>query len=272
MGKTTPLTKCNEKKDFSLIHRGHLPKKMKLEPEYEIMKYPKYPTIKNHVVIVYMTRKLDISRATMKYSLFSKRRPKTFPSMMMKLNEVTGLIFETGRMNIIGGKTFYAALFAGHVFRLLFENIELPQIKPKERKIFLSKISPNKLSFSRIKIENIVASGNLLNKGSFLDLAKYDRYMSDCAVYDPEHFPGLHEKLENMTRLMYDSGYSVIMGVKSKDEIYKKFIQTRKDTRSFILSSRPLNSTERFELRKREILNKPQLKLKHFNNKIIKKP
>ncbi len=130
--------------------------------------------------------------------------PRRFPGLVYRLDRprTAILIFGSGNMVITGAKTESAVKQA--VNKL---------IKQFEEKGILTGVKPE------VKIENVVASGNL--KG-YIDL-EGAAYELEFTIYEPEEFPGLIYRMDdpNVVILLFSSGKIVCTGARSEEEVYR---------------------------------------------------
>ncbi|MCW1300877.1 MAG: TATA-box-binding protein [Candidatus Nanoarchaeia archaeon] len=130
--------------------------------------------------------------------------PEQFPGLVLRLRKmrITSLIFSSGRI-VCTGATNEREVKEG--VRGVMN--ELKKLKIKFRK------KPE------IKIQNIVASGNLNMKLNLNSLA----FKLENAEYEPEQFPGLvyHLPNSNITFLLFSAGKIVCTGARNEMEIRK---------------------------------------------------
>lgn len=130
--------------------------------------------------------------------------PEQFPGLVLRLKEkgITALIFSSGKIVVTGAKSA----------ELVKEGVKLIR---KE----LAKADINATKKPSIKVENMVASGNLHEK---LNLTKLV-FKLKTAEYEPEQFPGLVYKVpdSHITFLLFGTGKIVCTGAKNDAEISK---------------------------------------------------
>jgi transcription initiation factor TFIID TATA-box-binding protein len=128
--------------------------------------------------------------------------PEQFPGLVLRLKEkgITALIFSSGKIVCTGAKSVESVK---NGVQLIIKELAKADI------IVTKKPS--------IKVENMVASGNLHEK---LNLTKLVFKLS-TAEYEPEQFPGLVYKVpdSHITFLLFGTGRVVCTGAKTEKEI-----------------------------------------------------
>ncbi|MDD9953897.1 MAG: TATA-box-binding protein [Candidatus Woesearchaeota archaeon] len=129
--------------------------------------------------------------------------PEQFPGLVIRIKEpkTSALIFSSGKVVCTGARTLEKVdqSMDKIIESLKRINIDLKDFKPK------------------ITVQNVVASGSI---GMDLNLNKLAMKL-DNTEYEPEQFPGLVYKLQqlNATFLLFSNGKIVCTGTKSKDEV-----------------------------------------------------
>jgi len=130
--------------------------------------------------------------------------PEQFPGLCLKLQEpkVSILIFSSGRIVVAGAKS-----------RKMIE------LAVKKLKKILRKVGIKTTKKTKIKINNIVASGNV---GFTLNLEKIVAKV-EGTEYNPEEFPGLVYKIpnSNLNFLLFNTGRIVCVGAKREEDIIR---------------------------------------------------
>ncbi|MDH5448303.1 MAG: TATA-box-binding protein [Candidatus Bathyarchaeota archaeon] len=134
-------------------------------------------------------------------------RPKVFPGLAFRLKKpkTCTLLFKTGRMVCTGAKSERNARRA------------ILKVARELRAVGIIIIGK-----PEIKIQNIVASGNL---GGPVDLeALCERaHVGGNLMYEPEQFPGAIYRMESpkVVFLIFSAGKIVCVGAKKEEEIYE---------------------------------------------------
>ncbi len=128
--------------------------------------------------------------------------PEQFPGLVLKLEKegITALVFSTGKIVCTGTKSE--------------DDVE------RAVKLVMRELRKVGIKFTRkpdIKVQNVVASGNIGEKLNLVDLA----FKLKTAEYEPEQFPGLVYKVpdSHITFLLFGTGKIVCTGAKNKREI-----------------------------------------------------
>ncbi len=160
-------------------------------------------SIVNVVATVKLGRDINLRRILEKIPQ-AEYDPRRFPGLVYRLDKpkTAILIFGSGNMVITGAKTEASVKKA--VDKL---------IQQFEDKGIISGVKP------QVKIENVVASGNL--KG-YIDL-EGAAYELEFTIYEPEEFPGLIYRMDdpNVVILLFSSGKIVCTGARAENEVYE---------------------------------------------------
>jgi transcription initiation factor TFIID TATA-box-binding protein len=157
-----------------------------------------------------ISEKLDLFTITRKVPE-SEYNPERFPGLILRIEEpkASFLIFTTGSMVITGLKNVLLVEKAVKVvFRMLKKfGFKLP--KPQ------------------IKVENLVASGDL---HTTIDLNKAVIFM-ESVMYEPEVFPGLiyHMKDPRAVFLIFSTGKIVCTGVKKEESVKAAIVKLNQE-------------------------------------------
>lgn len=146
--------------------------------------------------------------------------PKRFSGLIMRIKEPksTALIFNNGKMVVLGAKTEEDSKKASRKFAKTLKSLNFNVI------------------FKNFRIQNIVASCDVKFEIRLNALNLYMKVKGKKPHYEPEVFPGLiyrysdnnsnynenNNKL-NLIFLVFSSGKIVIAGAKSRDQIYNAF-------------------------------------------------
>ncbi len=146
--------------------------------------------------------------------------PKRFSGLIMRIKEPksTALIFNNGKMVVLGAKTEEDSKKASRKFAKTLKSLNFNVI------------------FKNFRIQNIVASCDVKFEIRLNALNLYMKVKGKKPHYEPEVFPGLiyrysdnnsnynenNNKL-NLVFLVFSSGKIVIAGAKSRDQIYNAF-------------------------------------------------
>ncbi len=130
--------------------------------------------------------------------------PEQFPGLVLRIKEpkTSALIFNSGKLVCTGARS-------------------MEMVKESIRKIIkiLKKINIDITIEPKIKVQNIVASGNI---GIHLNLNVLAIKLRNTE-YEPEQFPGLVYKLKgtNATFLLFTNGKIVCTGTRNREEVDK---------------------------------------------------
>ena len=166
----------------------------KPEPEVKIV---------NVVATVKVNQEINLRRILEKIPQ-AEYDPKRFPGLVYRLTKpkTAILIFGSGNMVITGAKA------ESDVYKAVDK-----VVNTLISKRIISEAKPN------IKIENVVASGNL--KG-VIDLEKAAETL-EYAIYEPEEFPGLIYSMREpkVVILLFASGKIVCTGARGEKYVYE---------------------------------------------------
>lgn len=159
--------------------------------------------IENVVASATLNQKVDLN-AIVKSFPGVEYRPEQFPGLVFRLKKpkTATLIFNSGKMVCTGAKSEKEAKRA--VLKVIRE---------------LKKSGIVIVSRPELKIQNIVASGNLYGR---IDLEKC-AYTLGKTMYEPEQFPGLIYRMvePKVVILLFASGKLVCTGAKQEGDVYK---------------------------------------------------
>ncbi|RLG19108.1 TATA-box-binding protein [Nanoarchaeota archaeon] len=134
--------------------------------------------------------------------------PEQFPGLVLRLKKmgITALVFSSGKIVCTGARNERGVREGVRGIIRELRKVKIPLKKKPD-----------------IKIQNIVASGNLNMKLNLNSLA----FKLENAEYEPEQFPGLvyHLPNSNITFLLFSAGKIVCTGARSEREI-KKAVET----------------------------------------------
>ncbi len=111
----------------------------------------------------------------------TKYQPKRFAAVIIHIKGTTCLAFQSGKIVVVGAKTYYGALLACQVYRLWLETVIAPY------KTGIESLE-GRLQFKNWRIHNMVAQTKLKKKP---DLKKVVDKLSAVSTWNPELFPGL---------------------------------------------------------------------------------
>lgn len=130
--------------------------------------------------------------------------PEQFPGLVIRIKEpkTSALIFSSGKIVCTGAKT-------------------LEKVEESIQQIikYLEKINVTITVKPQIKIQNVVAAGDIYKDLNLNDLAM----QLENTEYEPEQFPGLVYKLidARATFLLFSNGKIVCTGTRGEDEVDK---------------------------------------------------
>lgn len=155
--------------------------------------------INNIVISFKLNNKLD--RQIVKACCPSVDYPKRFSGGILKLDGGCLLIFNSGKINVTGVRTYAAA------YELIDKFCDL---------------YPDNLYKTEAKVVNIVAHSRLNSNFKYYHLNKFPYYS-----YEPELFPGVHVKVDN-TKVIFiifkRTGRVTVTGIRDIIDIEKYFI------------------------------------------------
>lgn len=180
------------------------------------------PTIQNIVSTAQLNCKLKLKEIALQEQN-TQYEPKRFSALIMRIKEprTTSLIFDNGKIVVLGAKTEEDSFKACKRIRNIIRSLNYPA------------------ELTNFKIQNIVGSSDVKFQISLSQLNFNIReHVSESRVgYEPEVFPGLiyrlipdksqnsekNEKSPNITLLIFASGNIVITGGKNRNQIYDAF-------------------------------------------------
>lgn len=159
--------------------------------------------IKIENVVASVTTFMDIPLEKLATTLpNTEYNPEQFPGLVLRLKHIgiTALVFSSGKMVCTGAKSE-----------------EMVKVGVKEILKELRKVNLSTTKKPEIKIQNMVASGNLHMKLNLNSLV----LKLENAEYEPEQFPGLVYKVPNshITFLLFGTGKIVCTGAKNAKEV-----------------------------------------------------
>ncbi len=200
--------------------------------------------------------------------------PKKFPAVIIKLKDdfsCAGLIFNTGKMMIVGAKTKYQSLLGSHQCRKLIEQVEAPYRDPATGEITIQTLE-NKLAYTYFQVENMMAN---VYVGGFPNLAMLFRDLPRISNWNPELFPALKiiiwktakrdctcAKKRNMscacniTVSLFDTGKMNISGCRNHSDVNyaRKHMLTILDNDQYQDKGVLVSKEKRFDERRRKLL------------------
>ena len=157
--------------------------------------------VENVVASVTINQKIDLQKIIVKFP-HTEYDPKRFPGLIYKLKQpkTAILVFASGKMVVTGARSEKEAYLAVSVI-----------IKSLMSKKILTNPETN------VKIQNVVASGNLFGE---IDLELAASILDSC-MYEPEEFPGLIYQMYDpkVVILIFASGKIVCTGAKKEKEV-----------------------------------------------------
>jgi transcription initiation factor TFIID TATA-box-binding protein len=158
--------------------------------------------IENVVASVTLDQRIDLKKILEKFP-HTEYDPKRFPGLIYKLKKpkTAILVFSSGKMVVTGAKAEKAAYEA---VKKIVKNLESKKILNKPQ--------------VKVKIQNVVASGNLFGE---IDLEKAAQEL-DFSMYEPEEFPGLIYQMSEpkVVILLFASGKIVCTGARKEKEVF----------------------------------------------------
>lgn len=159
--------------------------------------------IQNVVASVTIDQEIDLKDILERFP-HTEYDPKRFPGLIYKLKtpKAAVLIFASGKMVVTGAR-------AEREVYVVVEKV----IKDLRRGKILKRPKVE------VKIQNVVASGNLFRR---IDLEKA-ALMLDFSMYEPDEFPGLMYKMDgsNIAFLLFASGKIVCTGATRESDVFE---------------------------------------------------
>lgn len=216
----------------------------------------------------------------------AKFQKKRFAAIVLRIKDAvsttTCLVFRSGKLVVVGAVSWFHALLACHMYRLYIEQVAAPYLDSVTKRIVLSDLK-GRTKFEKWGIWNVVAS---TNSGVRPDLKALTEMLTDVTAWNPELFPGLKllvwltTKMKckcirrkkngscvcNARALIFDSGKVVMTGCKRMEDITltRKRIQNLLSDEVFQDKAEPLPRNERFEARRRKLLEANQVEFSGF--------
>lgn len=164
------------------------------------------PIIQNVVATVNLMCKLDLKKIAQS-AKNAEYNPKRFAAVIMRIREprTTALVFSSGKLVCIGGKSEEDAKLASRKYARIIQKLGFSDVQFKE-----------------FKIQNIVGSCGVKFPIRLEGLAhEHD----DFSCYEPELFSGLIYRMmqPKIVLLIFVSGKVVLTGAKSRRDIYYAF-------------------------------------------------
>lgn len=163
------------------------------------------PQIQNIVATVNTRCKLDLKNISYN-SKNSEYNPKRFYAVVMRIREprTTALIFSSGKIVCVGAKCEEHSKIAARKYARIIQKLGYP------------------VKFTDFKIRNMVASCNV---GFTIRLESLTLVHHSLCSYEPELFPGavFRLKIPKIVVIIFVSGKLVLMGAKTKDDIFTAF-------------------------------------------------
>jgi len=181
------------------------------------------PIIQNIVVTANLSCPLNLRQIALQV-MNTYYEPKKFTGLVMRIKEpkTTALIFNTGKIVVLGAKTEEDSKKACRKYAKIIKSLGFEVI------------------LKNITIQNMVGSCDIKFQIPLIPLSLHmKKYLNDSRIaYEPELFPGLiyhylssnsnnddqiKENESNIVFLIFESGKIVIAGGKSKNQIYDAF-------------------------------------------------
>ena len=186
-------------------------------------------SISNLVISVNFNKKIDINKVLENLEDV-EYEPSTFPGLIVRLGEITCLLFSSGRAVVPGlGRFYNQYIKEKKPSNKLDEKIIYEIVKEKVVKKLKEKGIDVPDEFE-IEIDNIVIKADLvvdhidLNKIYQMKDKLISEFKLDRIVYEPERFPGMRIGLGpdvGVTCLLFRSGKVVIAGSKDLKTVNK---------------------------------------------------
>ena len=171
------------------------------------------------------TEKIDLNQIARKHAEV-EYNPERFPGLVMRIEKprATILVFSTGKMVVTGLRK---ASEAEAVVTKVVKNIKKAGIK---------------VSNQKIKIQNIVASGDL-HTNIDLNMAAI---VMEYAMYEPEVFPGLIYRMQDPKTvfLIFSTGRIVCTGAKQKEIVRDAVLKLNQQVRELGVAKKDIGDTE----------------------------
>eukprot|EP00053_Salpingoeca_punica_P024221 m.12604 g.12604 ORF g.12604 m.12604 type:complete len:202 (-) comp6433_c0_seq1:249-854(-) len=166
------------------------------------------PSIENIVSTAFLGHKLDLMEIA-KRARNAEYQPRRFSAVILRNKEprATALVFQSGKMVIMGAKSEEDAHKAAHKFTKMI-NKTCDQATQVECKDF--------------KTHNVVGCADV---GFKIDNEALRASHTSFAEYDPEVFPGLTYRIKepDVVMLVFGSGKVVLTKAKKREEVYVAF-------------------------------------------------
>ncbi|EPX70766.1 TATA-binding protein [Schizosaccharomyces octosporus yFS286] len=163
------------------------------------------PTLQNIVATVNLDCRLDLKTIAL-HARNAEYNPKRFAAVIMRIREPksTALIFASGKMVVLGGKSEDDSKLASRKYARIIQKLGF------------------NAKFTDFKIQNIVGSCDVKFPIRLEGLAYSHGTFSS---YEPELFPGLIYRMvkPKVVLLIFVSGKIVLTGAKVREEIYQAF-------------------------------------------------
>jgi transcription initiation factor TFIID TATA-box-binding protein len=149
---------------------------------------------------------LDLRKIAMR-ARNAEYNPKRFAGLTMRIREPksTALIFQSGKMVVVGAKSETLSRLAARKFARIIQKIDYPEVE-----------------FKGFAIQNIVGVASVMFPIRLEGLA-YDH--EDYSSYEPELFAGLIYRMlaPKIVLLIFVSGKVILTGARTRGDVYKGF-------------------------------------------------
>lgn len=173
----------------------------------------------------------------------AKYQPKRFAAVILhaidSVGSTTCLVFQPGKLVVVGASTEYHALYAAQNYRLILENIVAPYRDPESNTIGLYSLE-GRTQFTNWRTWNMVVNAKLDNRPNLKNLVDA---LGDVSNWNPELFPALKMLIWlrskdictckskkrnkscdcNAKSLIFDTGKVVITGCKNIHDLNLSF-------------------------------------------------
>lgn len=239
----------------------------------------------------------------------AKYQPKRFAAVIIHTKDVIGsttcLVFQPGKLVIVGASTEHHALYAAQTYRLMLEEIVAPYRDPETNTIQLHSLE-GRTHFANWRTWNMVVNAELKNRPNLKNLVDA---LGDVSNWNPELFPALKMLIWlrckdlckckskkrnkscdcNAKSLIFDTGELVITGCKNIHDLnlcYHRISSLLEQDETLHETEEMLPRNKRFEARRQKMLvhhKKTQISVnttgtsieqvqQKYQNKIKKRP
>lgn len=207
----------------------------------------------------------------------AKYQPKRFAAVIIHTRDAIGsttcLVFQPGKLVIVGASTEHHALYAAQIYRLKLEEIVAPYRDPETNTIQLHSLE-GRTQFANWRTWNMVVNAQLKNRPNLKNLVDA---LGDVSNWNPELFPALKMLIWlrckdlckckskkrnkscdcNAKSLIFDTGELVITGCKTIHDLnlcYHRISSLLEQDQTLHETDALLPRNQRFEARRQKML------------------